>query len=268
MEWQSAPRQNELALAYQTGRTEVLSELMEALSPIVSWCIQGLYRRISRLPVVLSSEDVRQEAWIITAKLVQKWDAEQGDVGGYVKIGLSWGLWRWLLHYSSSRSPYIKVSSIPHDIITDSAYGSVEVEEGFSRVIANDMLSKLEPAAREIVYLHAIEGQSLATIAQSRGWSVTKAFRLYHTGLAVLRISQPETKRELTEFLTYLYGYGNKVPGRASGRHALGLSEFQYYLRLTQLQAAGLLTPPRPRAAGQLVQPTLTAALAELDKFA
>ena len=80
---------NELALAYRSGRTELLPALFEALRSVLQPTLRRYRVNARSLPASLEPEDLVQQTWLILDRLARRWDPAGGDFGATVTVAVT-----------------------------------------------------------------------------------------------------------------------------------------------------------------------------------
>ena len=182
---------NELALAYRSGRTELLPALFDALRPVLQPTLRRYRLNARSLPPALEPEDLVQQTWLILDRLARRWDPAGGDFGAYVRTTFPWALWRYIQYQSPGRrARAVRVDNVQHQELLD-RFGDRPGTDGRAwdeQLIAAELLDELDPIERRAFLLHRVEERSLPEVGQALRLTSAGAFRTYHRALDRLRL--------------------------------------------------------------------------------
>jgi RNA polymerase sigma factor (sigma-70 family) len=182
---------NELALAYRSGRTELLPALFEALRPVLQPTLRRYKVNGWSLPASLEPEDLVQQTWLILDRLARRWDPAGGDFGAYVRTTFPWALWRYIQYQSPGRrARAVRVDNVQHQDLLD-RFGDRPGTDGRvwdDQLIAAELLDELDPIERRAFLLHRVEERSLPEVGQALRLTSAGAYRTYRRALDRLRL--------------------------------------------------------------------------------
>ena len=182
---------NDLALAYRSGRTELLPALFEALRPVLQPTLRRYRVNARSLPASLEPEDLVQQTWLILDGLARRWDPAGGDFGAYVRTTFPWALWRYVQYQSPGRrARAVRVDNVQHQDLLD-RFGDRPGTDGRTwdeQLIAAELLDELDPIERQAFLLHRVAERSLPEVGQALRLTSIGAFRTYHRALDRLRL--------------------------------------------------------------------------------
>jgi RNA polymerase sigma factor (sigma-70 family) len=183
------PTPDRLALRYQRGDHAALPDLYEALTPMLKGAIWRTARR--GLPSALQPTDLEQQSWLLLAALAERWQPRAGvPFAAYVAEAFPWALGRYVrAHSPARRSALYQVYSAPHDTLLERLAGTGEDDgrDWDEQLYCRDLIRGLEPRARAVLWLHAVEGRSFTEIAALVGLPRATVYDLYRRALAVAR---------------------------------------------------------------------------------
>ena len=182
---------NGLALAYRSGRPELLPALFDALRPVIQPTLRRYKINEWSLPASLEPEDLVQQTWLILDKLARRWDPAGGDFGAYVRTTFPWALRRYVQYQSPGRrARAVRVDNVRHQELLD-RFGDRPGTDGRAwdeQLIAAELLDDLDPIERRAFLLHRVEERSLPEVGQALRLTNAGAFRTYHRALDRLRL--------------------------------------------------------------------------------
>jgi RNA polymerase sigma factor (sigma-70 family) len=276
-------RVNELALAYRSGRSEVLSELFAAVRPLLMQAIGRYGAEPSILPNVLEIPDLVQESWLLLDEMARRWDPDIGAFGAYVRTTFPWELRRYVVGQAPGRrAREVRVDQVPHDELLN-LVGERTGTDGRSwdnQLVMAEILEPLNPLARRLVLSHLVDQQPLTEIAHALQLSLPSTYNQYRRALDQLRIrfgadaelatgadGSDETRamRRLVEALHEGANRGSQLPGRRWICARTGLSQLRFNHLIGVLVQAGCIEGRTGRRPGRLVHTTPNETLTCVD---
>ncbi|MCC6175245.1 MAG: sigma-70 family RNA polymerase sigma factor [Chloroflexi bacterium] len=274
---------NDLARAYQAGRTEALAELFDLLRPLLQYPL-GRYGHGRRgLPSALDMDDLQQQSWLILDGLARRWDPAVGDFPAYIRRAFAWELWRYVRSLSPSRrARAVRVDNVQHDDLLE-RLGEQAGADGRAwddDLIVTELLAELDPVARWTLLLHILEDRALDDVARALELTQATAYQTYRRALDWLRLradldmdpddalareptGRPAIER-LVEALHAGAGPGRRLPGRASVCAAAKLSEVRFARLMGLLIELGCVEGRSARKPGRLIHTTPAETLTHL----
>ena len=278
-------RANALALAHQAGQPGALAELVEVLRPLLRAALYRYRRGSLVLPSPLDLDDLQQQSWLILDAMARRWDPAGGDFPAYVRVTFLWELWRYVRALSpSKRARAVRVDNVEHDTLLDRVDDHTGVDGRLwdDHLIANEMLSVLDPIARWVFLLHILEDRPFHDVARALQLTQAGAYRAYRRALDQLRLragleldpddalasesgSQPAVERLVT-VLHEGTGVHGRLPGRATVCARAGLSEVRFARLMGLLVTRGCIVDRSARKPGRLVHATAEQTLLHLRR--
>jgi RNA polymerase sigma factor (sigma-70 family) len=278
-------RANALALAHQGGQQDALPALVELLRPLMRAALFRYTRGSLVLPASLDLDDLIQQSWLILDTLARRWDPAGGDFPAYVRVTFLWEVWRYVRALSPSRrARTVRVDNVQHDMLLDRLddHAGVDGRRWDDQLIANEMLSELDPIARWVLLLHVLEERPFQDVARALRLTQAGAYRAYRRALDQLRLragleldpddalasesgGQPAIERLVTVLheATTLHG---RLPGRAIVCARADLSEVRFARLMGLLVTRGCIVERSARKPGRLVHLTVEETLAHLRR--
>lgn len=173
---------NDLARAYKAGDTSALAELHHALEAVIKANIRRA--SIFTLPPTLSTDDLRQESWLLLARVANAWPGGSSFLA-YFSVALGHAFARWSMYEDGcdARGRH-RCRSVDHDTLVETIDRHViRWGEPEQAVIVTEMLAVLPLDERRAVVMHELDECTFEQIGAELGISRAAAYRRCTAGL-------------------------------------------------------------------------------------
>ncbi len=285
------PRAEQEAVAlvkrYQAGDSEALRQLHAQLEVTIIAILQQY--RAAQPPPVCSLEDLLEQSWTVLADLARAWksfDSAQDSLGGSFlgyfmrsfpgaiarSVRQAWPAGKISPHPLRGRG---QVRGYPaHDAAAGSGGGpSPEAAQIWQGPFLAAELARLPALERQIVTLRALELQDMNSIARQVGVTPDKAYGLYRKAHWTLttrrRLAMGRGSIAMRRLVTSLHVAATatrRAPGRDWVIATTGLNRAEYEELMALLVESGAIRSRCWRHSGYLVEPTIAATLARVER--
>lgn len=177
-----------LAHRFQSGDATALAPLYYAVEPVLR---AGIARACCRLSSTLQPADLRQQSWVILADLAVRWQPRPGIAfAAYAGRAFPWALGRYVrANAAVRRTSACQVFVQSHDevITTLERTPGPDGRDWDDLLYCRELLHDLEPRARLVLWLHAVEARSFTDVAQALGLPRATVYDLYRRALSAAR---------------------------------------------------------------------------------
>jgi DNA-directed RNA polymerase specialized sigma24 family protein len=177
-----------LARRFQAGDAAALAPLYRAVEPVLR---AGIARACRRLSSAVQPADLRQQSWVILADLAVRWQPRPGIAfAAYAGRAFPWALGRYVRANAAVRHAsacHVFIQSHDEVITALERTPGPDGRDWDDLLYCRELLHELEPRARLVLWLHAVEARSFTDVAQALGLPRATVYDLYRRALRAAR---------------------------------------------------------------------------------